>query len=163
NPLGPSSIKYSDLIKLSEQHNLEKFTFVGKDRAIGQVKDKETELAKNLKLSDGKFSVSLPPPDRQSPLDQQLRKDNPDVQIESAKRGLTEVVESLRNPDKLRRLGARVPKGVLLVGPPGTGKTLLARAVAGEANVPFYSINGSEFIQMFVGVGASRVRDMFKT
>src|SRR5207248_6656942 len=68
-----------------------------------------------------------------------------------------------RSPDKFARLGAQVPKGVLLVGPPGTGKTLLARAVAGEAGVPFYSISGSEFIQMFVGVGASRVRDMFKT
>jgi cell division protease FtsH len=83
--------------------------------------------------------------------------------MESAKRELQEVVDFLRSPDKFARLGARVPKGVLLVGPPGTGKTLLARAVAGEANVPFYSINGSEFIQMFVGVGASRVRDMFKT
>ena len=83
--------------------------------------------------------------------------------MENAKRELTEVVEFLRNPDKFQRLGARVPKGVLLVGPPGTGKTLLARAVAGEADVPFYAINGSEFIQMFVGVGASRVRDMFKT
>jgi cell division protease FtsH len=82
--------------------------------------------------------------------------------MESAKRELQEVVDFLRSPDKFQRLGARVPKGVLLVGPPGTGKTLLARAVAGEANVPFYSINGSEFIQMFVGVGASRVRDMFK-
>src|SRR5205823_4990731 len=68
-----------------------------------------------------------------------------------------------KTPDKFQRLGAQVPKGVLLIGPPGTGKTLLARAVAGEANVPFYAINGSEFIQMFVGVGASRVRDMFKT
>jgi cell division protease FtsH len=83
--------------------------------------------------------------------------------MESAKRELQEVVDFLRSPDKFQRLGAQVPKGVLLVGPPGTGKTLLARAVAGEANVPFYSITGSEFIQMFVGVGASRVRDMFKT
>jgi cell division protease FtsH len=83
--------------------------------------------------------------------------------MESAKRELQEVVDFLRSPDKFQRLGAQVPKGVLLVGPPGTGKTLLARAVAGEANVPFFSINGSEFIQMFVGVGASRVRDMFKT
>src|SRR5205085_3294444 len=83
--------------------------------------------------------------------------------MESAKRELQEVVDFLRSPDKFQRLGAQVPKGVLLVGPPGTGKTLLARAVAGEANVPFYSINGSEFIQMFVGVGASRVRDMLKT
>jgi cell division protease FtsH len=83
--------------------------------------------------------------------------------MESAKRELTEVVEFLRSPEKFQRLGAQVPKGVLLVGPPGTGKTLLARAVAGEAGVPFYSINGSEFIQMFVGVGASRVRDLFKT
>lgn len=83
--------------------------------------------------------------------------------MENAKGELQEVVDFLRNPEKFQRLGAQVPKGVLLVGPPGTGKTLLARAVAGEAGVPFYSISGSEFIQMFVGVGASRVRDMFKT
>lgn len=83
--------------------------------------------------------------------------------MQNAKRELREVVEFLKSPEKFQRLGAVVPKGVLLVGPPGTGKTLLARAVAGEAGVPFYSINGSEFIQMFVGVGASRVRDLFKT
>jgi cell division protease FtsH len=83
--------------------------------------------------------------------------------MEGAKRELQEIVDFLKNPDKFTRLGAQVPKGVLLVGPPGTGKTLLAKAVAGEANVPFFSINGSEFIQMFVGVGASRVRDLFKT
>jgi cell division protease FtsH len=82
---------------------------------------------------------------------------------ESAKSELQEVVDFLRGPEKFNRLGAQIPKGVLLVGPPGTGKTLLARACAGEAGVPFYSISGSEFIQMFVGVGASRVRDMFKT
>jgi cell division protease FtsH len=83
--------------------------------------------------------------------------------MQNAKSELQEIVEFLRAPEKFQRLGAQVPKGVLLVGPPGTGKTLLARAVAGEAGVPFFSINGSEFIQMFVGVGASRVRDMFKT
>jgi cell division protease FtsH len=83
--------------------------------------------------------------------------------MQNAKSELQEIVEFLRNPEKFTRLGAQVPKGVLLVGPPGTGKTLLARAVAGEAGVPFFSISGSEFIQMFVGVGASRVRDMFKT
>lgn len=83
--------------------------------------------------------------------------------MQNAKGELQEVVEFLRSPEKFQRLGAVVPKGILLVGPPGTGKTLLARAVAGEAGVPFYSISGSEFIQMFVGVGASRVRDMFKT
>jgi cell division protease FtsH len=83
--------------------------------------------------------------------------------MQNAKSELQEIVEFLRSPEKFQRLGAQVPKGVLLVGPPGTGKTLLARAVAGEAGVPFFSINGSEFIQMFVGVGASRVRDMFKT
>jgi cell division protease FtsH len=83
--------------------------------------------------------------------------------MSNAKGELQEMVEFLRNPEKFQRLGAVVPKGVLLVGPPGTGKTLLARAVAGEAGVPFFSISGSEFIQMFVGVGASRVRDMFKT
>lgn len=83
--------------------------------------------------------------------------------MENAKRELQEVVDFLRNPEKFQKLGGQIPKGVLLVGPPGTGKTLLARAVAGEAGVPFFSISGSEFIQMFVGVGASRVRDLFKT
>jgi cell division protease FtsH len=81
----------------------------------------------------------------------------------NAKFELQEIVDFLKNPEKFVKLGAQIPKGVLLVGPPGTGKTLLARAVAGEAGVPFFSISGSEFIQMFVGVGASRVRDMFKT
>ncbi len=79
-----------------------------------------------------------------------------------AKEDLTEVVEFLREPDKFIQLGARIPKGVLLVGPPGTGKTLLAKAVSGEAGVPFFSISGSEFVEMFVGVGASRVRDLFE-
>ena len=83
--------------------------------------------------------------------------------MESAKRELSEMVDYLKDASKFTRVGATVPKGVLLVGPPGTGKTLLARAVAGEANVPFFAISGSEFIQMFVGVGASRVRDMFRT
>jgi cell division protease FtsH len=83
--------------------------------------------------------------------------------MENAKRELSEMVEYLKDPGKFTRMGAQVPKGVLLVGPPGTGKTLLAKAVAGEANVPFFAISGSEFIQMFVGVGASRVRDMFRT
>lgn len=83
--------------------------------------------------------------------------------LKTAKQDLQEIVEFLKNPKKFTKLGARIPKGVLLVGPPGTGKTLLARATAGEAGVPFFSINGSEFIQMFVGVGATRVRDLFKT
>jgi cell division protease FtsH len=83
--------------------------------------------------------------------------------MDQAKQELQEIVEFLKSPAKFQRLGAQIPKGVLLMGSPGTGKTLLARAVAGEAGVPFFSINGSEFIQMFVGVGASRVRDMFRT
>ena len=83
--------------------------------------------------------------------------------LESVKEDLREIVEFLKYPKKFQRLGARIPKGVLMSGPPGTGKTLLARAIAGEADVPFFSINASEFIQMFVGVGASRVRDMFDT
>jgi cell division protease FtsH len=83
--------------------------------------------------------------------------------MNAAKQELQEIVDFLKSPEKAQRLGAQIPKGVLLVGPPGTGKTLLARAVAGEAGVPFFSITGSEFIQMFVGVGASRVRDMFRT
>jgi hypothetical protein len=81
--------------------------------------------------------------------------------VDEAKEELAEVVEFLSNPRKFTRLGGRIPKGVLLVGPPGTGKTLLARAVAGEAGVPFFSISGSDFVEMFVGVGASRVRDLF--
>jgi cell division protease FtsH len=81
--------------------------------------------------------------------------------VEEAKEELQEVVEFLKNPHKFTRLGARIPKGILLVGPPGTGKTLLAKAVAGEAGVPFFSISGSDFVEMFVGVGAARVRDLF--
>ena len=82
--------------------------------------------------------------------------------IEEAKAELEEIVDFLRDPQKFQRLGGKIPKGVLLVGPPGTGKTLLARSVAGEANVPFFTISGSDFVEMFVGVGASRVRDMFE-
>src|SRR5437763_114008 len=81
--------------------------------------------------------------------------------IDEAKNELMEVVEFLKNPQRYRRLGGKIPKGVLIVGAPGTGKTLLAKAVAGEANVPFFSISGSEFVEMFVGVGAARVRDLF--
>ncbi len=82
--------------------------------------------------------------------------------VDEAKDELEEVIEFLKNPQKFQKLGGKIPKGVLLVGPPGTGKTLLARAVAGEANVPFFTISGSDFVEMFVGVGASRVRDMFE-
>ncbi|MBO4218691.1 MAG: ATP-dependent zinc metalloprotease FtsH [Erysipelotrichaceae bacterium] len=82
---------------------------------------------------------------------------------EEEKEEMAEIIEYLRNPDKFSKMGARIPKGILMVGAPGTGKTLLAKAVAGEADVPFYSISGSDFVEMFVGVGASRVRDMFKT
>jgi len=82
--------------------------------------------------------------------------------VDEAKLDLQEIVEFLRDPGKFQRLGGRIPRGVLLVGPPGTGKTLLARAIAGEANVPFFTISGSDFVEMFVGVGASRVRDMFE-
>ena len=82
--------------------------------------------------------------------------------IDEAKSELQEIVEFLKDPQKFQRLGGKIPKGVLLVGPPGTGKTLLARAIAGEANVPFFTISGSDFVEMFVGVGASRVRDMFE-
>ncbi len=81
--------------------------------------------------------------------------------IDEAKEELEEIVEFLKDPKKFTRLGGRIPKGVLLNGPPGTGKTLLARAIAGEAGVPFFSISGSDFVEMFVGVGASRVRDLF--
>src|SRR5438067_9087299 len=82
--------------------------------------------------------------------------------VDEAKAELVEIVDFLKNPKKYQRLGGRIPKGVLLVGPPGTGKTLLARAVAGEADVPFFTLSGSEFVEMFVGVGAARVRDLFE-
>lgn len=82
--------------------------------------------------------------------------------VEEAKEEVSEIIEFLKNPKKFQRLGGRIPRGVLLVGPPGTGKTLLAKAIAGEADVPFFSISGSDFVEMFVGVGASRVRDLFK-
>ena len=81
--------------------------------------------------------------------------------IEEAKEELQEIIEFLKDPKKFTRLGGRIPKGVLLMGAPGTGKTLLAKAIAGEAGVPFFSISGSDFVEMFVGVGASRVRDLF--
>ena len=81
---------------------------------------------------------------------------------DEAKEALWEVIDFLHNPQKYREIGAKMPKGILLVGPPGTGKTLLAKAVAGEAKVPFFSISGSEFMEMFVGFGAARVRDLFK-
>lgn len=98
---------------------------------------------------------------RYEPSDQTITFDDV-AGLEGVKSDLQEIVEYLKSPEKFQRLGGRVPKGVLLNGPPGTGKTLLARAVAGEAGVPFYSVSASEFIQMFVGVGASRVRDLFK-
>ena len=82
--------------------------------------------------------------------------------VDEAKEELEEIIEFLKEPQKFQKLGGRIPKGVLLMGAPGTGKTLLARAVAGEANVPFFSISGSDFVEMFVGVGASRVRDLFE-
>ena len=82
---------------------------------------------------------------------------------EEEKEEVKEIIDYLRSPKKFTDMGAHIPKGILMVGPPGTGKTLLAKAVAGEANVPFFSISGSDFVEMFVGTGASRVRDMFKT
>jgi membrane protease FtsH catalytic subunit (EC 3.4.24.-) len=82
---------------------------------------------------------------------------------DEAKEEVTELVDFLRDPSRFQKLGGRMPRGVLMVGPPGTGKTLLARAIAGEAKVPFFTISGSDFVEMFVGVGASRVRDMFET
>nr|GFB82920.1 FtsH-like protein [Tanacetum cinerariifolium] len=81
---------------------------------------------------------------------------------DEAKEEVSELVEYLKEPSRFQKLGGKIPKGVLMVGPPGTGKTLLAKAVAGEAKVPFFTISGSDFVEMFVGVGASRVRDMFE-
>ena len=246
------TINITEFQQLANTGQIKKFTFIGRDRGEGVVRDPKSELAVTLKLNGEKFKVNLPHTDNQNDLIKRLevkdaeyranlKKTSPDDKteelvvvkedesalqllpllwmalpmvalallfffyvlpkmrdpmggggggflnnyirsparryeknrgrttfddvagMEPAKRELQEIVDFLRNPDKFTRLGAQVPKGVLLVGPPGTGKTLLAKAVAGEANVPFFNINGSEFIQMFVGVGASRVRDLFKT
>ena len=95
-------------------------------------------------------------------IDEFLRPDNWSLLLlDEAKQELQEIIEFLRDPGKFQKLGGKIPKGALLLGPPGTGKTLLARAVAGEAQVPFFSMSGSDFVEMFVGVGASRVRDLF--
>ena len=117
---------------------------------------RQTQGSNNQALSFGKSKARV------------LTGDKPTVTFddvagaEEAKQELQEVVEFLKEPQKFAALGARIPKGVLLVGPPGTGKTLMAKAVSGEAGVPFFSISGSEFVEMFVGVGASRVRDLFE-
>src|SRR5438309_2103481 len=116
---------------------------------------RQTQSGNNQAISFGRSRARL------------LSGDNPAVTfndvagVEEAKQELTDIVEFLKFPEKFTALGARIPKGVLMVGPPGTGKTLLSKAVAGEAGVPFFSISGSEFVEMFVGVGASRVRDLF--
>ena len=246
-------ISYSQFRELMEAGQLKAVNLIGTDRAQGEVRDPNGDLAKKFELGkSGRFSVNLPHSNDQSKLTQEIeekddaklpalreqakkeekaeparvaidRRDDPapwlgpvllnmlvvlgvitlfvmfvlpkmrdpmgggfinnyirspakryekgkgritfeDVAgMENAKRELNEMVDYLKDPGKFTRIGATVPKGVLLVGPPGTGKTLLAKAVAGEANVPFFAISGSEFIQMFVGVGASRVRDMFRT
>ncbi len=120
--------------------------------------------SQNQMLGGGGFlnSFSRSPAKRYEPNQKQIT--FADVAgLEGVKADLQEIVDFLKDPGKFQKLGGRVPKGVLLMGPPGTGKTLLARAIAGEANVPFFSVNGSEFIQMFVGVGAGRVRDLFST
>ena len=125
----------------------------------GQIRRQQSQMMNGGGFLSG-FSRS--PAKRYEGAQQQITFDDV-AGLEGVKADLAEIVEYLKEPDKFRKLGGRVPKGVLLNGPPGTGKTLLARAVAGEANVPYYSVSGSEFIQMFVGVGASRVRDLFGT
>jgi len=120
---------------------------------------RQAQKGQTQALSFGKSKVRLT-----DPLDKKNKITFKNVAgIEEAKEELREIVDFLKHPKKFIDIGARIPRGVLLMGPPGTGKTLLARAVAGEANVPFFHISGSEFVEMFVGVGASRVRDLFKT
>jgi cell division protease FtsH len=119
--------------------------------------------ARDQMMGGGMLSGVLRSPARRYATDGPRVTFNDVAGLGNVKKDLQEIVDFLRDPAKFQRLGARVPKGVLLMGPPGTGKTLLAKAVAGEAGVPFFSINGSEFIQLFVGVGAGRVRDLFQT
>jgi len=124
--------------------------------AIRNLKMRQMQSGGNKALSFGKSRARLHS-------SQQKKVTFKDVAgVDEAKEELQEIIEFLREPQKFQKLGGRIPKGVLLIGPPGTGKTLLARAIAGEANVPFFSISGSDFVEMFVGVGASRVRDLFE-
>jgi len=124
--------------------------------AVGYVMLRQFQGANNQALSFGKSRARMYTGDQSSITFEDV------AGVDEAKEGLSEVVEFLKEPEKFIQLGARIPKGVLLVGAPGTGKTLLAKAVSGEAGVPFFSISGSEFVEMFVGVGASRVRDLFE-
>ena len=117
---------------------------------------RQTQSGGNMALSFGKSRAKL------SPTTQKKVTFKDVAGVDEPKEELQEIIEFLREPQKFQKLGGRLPKGVLLMGPPGTGKTLLARAVAGEASVPFFSISGSDFVEMFVGVGASRVRDLFE-
>ena len=116
---------------------------------------RQTQMGGNKALSFGKSKAKLLTEDRKKVTFADV------AGIEEAKEEVQEIIEFLKDPPKFQKLGGRIPKGVLIVGPPGTGKTLLAKAIAGEANVPFFSISGSDFVEMFVGVGASRVRDLF--
>ena len=116
---------------------------------------KQANVANSQSMSFGKSRARLYGPDKKKVTFKDVAGND------SAKQDLSEIVDFLKNPKKYEKLGAKIPRGVLLAGDPGTGKTLMARAVAGEANVPFFSISGSEFAEMFVGVGASRVRDLF--
>ncbi|HXD88204.1 MAG TPA: ATP-dependent zinc metalloprotease FtsH [Urbifossiella sp.] len=238
----PKAIDYTKFKELVDAGQVKSLVLIGTERAKGELRSKDSEIAKKFEFKNDKFEVNLPHTEDQTKMidwmekkDAEYRAAHPDAErlaiskqdepspllgtlllnllfigilvalfvffvlprfrdpvgggflnsyirspakryekgkgrvtfedvagMEGAKRELSEIVDYLKDPGKFTRLGAQVPKGVLLVGPPGTGKTLMAKAVAGEANVPFFSINGSEFIQMFVGVGASRVRDMFK-
>src|SRR3972149_3642479 len=116
---------------------------------------RQTQMGGNKALSFGKSKAKLLKEDRKKVTFADV------AGVEEAKEEVQEIIEFLKDPPKFQKLGGRIPKGVLIVGPPGTGKTLLAKAIAGEANVPFFSISGSDFVEMFVGVGASRVRDLF--
>src|SRR3990170_3050571 len=117
---------------------------------------RQTQMGGNKALSFGKSKAKLLTEDRKKVTFADV------AGVEEAKNEVQEIIEFLKDPPKFQKLGGRIPKGVLIVGPPGTGKTLLAKAIAGEANVPFFSISGSDFVEMFVGVGASRVRDLFE-
>lgn len=117
---------------------------------------RQTQMGGNRALSFGKSRARLLTEDRKKVTFADV------AGVEEAKEEVQEIIEFLKDPPKFQKLGGRIPKGVLIVGPPGTGKTLLAKAIAGEANVPFFSISGSDFVEMFVGVGASRVRDLFE-
>ncbi len=161
--LRQANVPYENLAADNTQQILSTLIFIGLPLVILGFVFMMIRRTRNDMMGGGFLSGFSKSPAKRYEANEQVITFNDVAGLDGVKADLQEIVDYLKTPERFQKLGGRVPRGVLLNGPPGTGKTLLARAVAGEADVPFFSVNGSEFIQMFVGVGASRVRDLFKT